>query len=65
MRACERTHEQGSSEARVPRTTILDNSEQQSVIQSALEFTRPGQLSQETLQWLEGRLRGQVVLFVL
>jgi hypothetical protein len=60
-----RNHEQGSSEARSQRTPIIANHEPQSVIQSALEFTRPGEPSQETLPLLEGYSGGQVVLLAL
>ena len=48
MRVRERNPEQDGSEARVPRKAIPVKNKPQSGIQSVLEFTRPGQLSQET-----------------
>src|ERR1700680_2231190 len=49
VRMRERKHEQYSSEARVPHKAIIVKNKPQSVIQSVLEFTRPSQLSQESL----------------
>jgi hypothetical protein len=55
MRVRVRNHEQDGSEARFPRKAIFVKNKPQSAIQSVLEFTRPGQLSQETPSMI-GRL---------